>query len=421
MPSTVASTPVGAVLLVESFGSSQIDGIDRCRFAPLPLPELLQRASTLKPGDIVVQVRASEVVWTDTVMVTGQYQHRPRLPYTPGMTYSGVVLQVTPDADGTSQVKVGDRVAIAGWDAGARSLGRYQSFGGLASYAVAPSSAVRRIPSTWSFAEASCFAYGYDTAYHCLVEVGKCKAGESILIHGATGGVGIPAVRIAKLLGLRVLVTTRDESKIDFLKSIGVDECIVLPKAAPILAAAAPGTAATLPPAAKKQRGFSVEVKRLTGGKGVDVVYDGVGGAAITVESMHALRFGGRLLIVGWASTPNVAAAGGKGGSVRPNLIPTNLIMMKSLVIMGAPAMIAAKMDPSVSTRRVKQLEQWFEQGALPPPIVAQTFPLSRAKDALRSRVASGSSVGSTVVTIDDDDVKGLLQTLPPTAARSKL
>ena len=149
-----------------------------------------------------------------------------------------------------------------------------------------------------------------------------------------------------------------------------------------------------------EQKGFARQVKQLTGGKGVCVVYDGVGGDHITVESMRALRFGGRLLIVGWAATPNVAKGGGKRapGTGKPNKIPTNLIMMKSLRVIGCPAMIAIKHDPSLAVRREKDITTWILEGKLPPPTIARAFPLKKMKEAMIAKVKSGSEVGSTVV-----------------------
>merc|ERR1739844_308386 len=127
--------------------------------------------------------KAAEVVWTDTVMATGQYQHQPRLPYTPGFTYSGIVVWVSEEAD-RNGISVTQRVAIAG-NCGPRSLGAHQQWGGCASYAVAPWKAVRPLPPAWSFDEAACFAYGYDTAHYVLVESGRLSSGEVILIQGA--------------------------------------------------------------------------------------------------------------------------------------------------------------------------------------------------------------------------------------------
>jgi len=168
--------------VVVEYGASQQDAIDRCVALQSQSPPTIDQ---VPDGAIVVAVKAAEIVWTDTVMATGQYQHQARLPYSPGMTYAGVVAFASPKAL-KQGVKVGDRVAIAGVcssdhmsyylvgiDAGPRSSGVYQTYGGCASYAIAPVSAIRQFPPNWSFLEASCFAYGYDTAYHALVECGK--------------------------------------------------------------------------------------------------------------------------------------------------------------------------------------------------------------------------------------------------------
>lgn len=362
--------PLGSCALVVEYGEHQRDAVERISIQPQSPPA----SSELQDGDVVIAVKATEIVWTDTIMATGQYQHQAKLPYSPGMTYSGVVVWASPKAL-QEGIRVGESVAIAG-DAGPRSLGRHQKWGGCASYAVAPSQAVRKYPPSWTYGQAASFAYGYDTAYHCLIERGQVKQGESILIHGATGGVGIPAVHIAVMMGLTVIATTRSSEKIDFLKSIGVHHVIVL----------------------DDKKGFSQAVKNLTKGKGVDVVYDGVGGDQITVESMKALCFDGRLLIVGWAATPNVAKGGGERGSPNANRVPTNLIMMKRLNVLGCPAMISAKHDPSIIPKRAKVISEWLLAGKLPPPTIAETFNLDDVKTALTVRIESGSQTGSTIV-----------------------
>merc|ERR1711920_1113952 len=143
------------------------------------------------------------------------------------------------------------------------------------------------------------------------------------------------------------------------------------------------------------------DVKKLTGGKGVDVVYDGVGGDAISVESMRACKFGAMYLIVGWAATPNVAAGGGAGrgqGAPNPNRIPTNLIMMKGLRVIGCPAVISLTAQgpdkgAAILSRRVRDLNDWTFSGQLPAPVVAKSFPLSDIKTALKTRVHSGSEL----------------------------
>mmetsp|Transcript_33204 Transcript_33204/g.105127 ORF Transcript_33204/g.105127 Transcript_33204/m.105127 type:complete len:394 (+) Transcript_33204:69-1250(+) len=368
--------PTGLQCLVKEYGEHQDDAIERCVVVEEQQPPLL---SELLDGDIVVAVRAAEVVWTDTIMATGQYQHQPRLPYTPSGSYAGIVAWASPRAR-LQGVVDGQRVLIAG-NAGPRSSGRHQRWGGCASYAVAPFTAVRKVPASWSFEEAACFAYGYDTAHYVLVESGRLKAGETILVMGASGGVGIPAVKMAKMLGATVIATTRSADKLDFLRSIGADHVVHIGE----------GKGGV--------RRFSNEVKGLTqDGLGVDAVYDGVGSDAITVESMRCCRFGARLLIVGWAATPNVARGRGQRGAPNANLIPTNLIMMKGLHIIGCPAVISTSFDKSIIPRRLKDLHEWTHSGRLPPPTIASTFSLSEVKAALRSRMRSGEEVGSTVV-----------------------
>jgi len=367
---------VGVKVEVVEYGANQEDAIERLRESQQEPP----RRDELEDGDIVVAVMATEIVWTDTVMATGQYQHQARVPYSPGMTYAGKVAYATEAAEAQG-VRVGMRVAVASEGAGPRSLGRYQKWGGCASYAVAHHSHIRVFPEWWSYGEAASFAYGYETAYHCLVECGRVTAGETILINGATGGVGIPAVHLALMLGLTVIATTRSEKKVEFLKSLGVHHVVCLeslPEGLP----------------------FYKRVKELTGGRGVDVAYDGVGGDVITLGSIRSLRFAGRLLIVGWASTPNVAAGGGRRGSPNANKIPTNLIMMKSVRVIGCPAMIATKHDPTLAPRRKKAITEWLLQGKLPPPTISAAFPLSQVRQALLSRVHSGSQTGSTVCTL---------------------
>ena len=379
----VPGLPAGGRVVVAKFGSSQIDA---ARSSLVLEAQPVPTDADLVDGDIVVEVRAAEIVWTDTVMATGQYQHRPRLPYSPGMTYAGVVVGLTAKAAAEFHVSLGQRVAIASPLAGPRSLGRHQSYGGCATYAVAPASAVRRVPDQWSFAEAACFAYGYDTAYHCLVERARVKKGDVVLVLGATGGVGIPALAIAKHQGAVVIAVTRSEAKAALLKQRGADHVISIPAGA-----------ATGP---QQIKAIAAAAKKLTpGNRGVDIVYDGVGGVS-TIAGMRSLKFGGKLLIVGWAATPNVGKAGSptSGGTVKANVLPTNLIMMKSLVVMGCPAMIAAKMDPAVAVRRHRDLTKWILAGELPAPLVAETFELADTSKALLSRINSGGTFGATVV-----------------------
>lgn len=375
--------PTGLHAVINEYGKNQGDAIQRCVELVPQLPPLL---SDLLDGDVVIAIEAAEVVWTDTVMATGQYQHQPRLPFTPSSTFAGIVVWASQMAKKKGVVE-GQRVmSMTG---GPRSSGRYQRWGGCASYAVARADAIRKVPPHWSASEMASLGYGMDTVHYCLVECAGLRGGENILIHGASGGVGIPAVRVAKLLGATVIATTRNAAKRDFLLSLGADHVVCIADES-----------------TGRLRPFRDDVKALTGGRGVDVVYDGVGGDDVSVESMRCCAFGAKFLIVGWAATPNVAAGGGKGrgkGAPNPNRIPTNLIMMKGLRVIGCPAVIAltaqgTEKGREILSRRIRDIEDWTFSGKLPPPVVARSFPLSEVKAALSTRVASGSELGSTVV-----------------------
>ncbi|MBT6490376.1 MAG: zinc-binding dehydrogenase, partial [Deltaproteobacteria bacterium] len=262
---------------------------------------------------------------------------------------------------------------------GPRSSGPYQSYGGFASYAVAPMDAVYPMPDNFTFDQACNFAGNFETAYHCVVDCGKLQAGETILIHGASGATGLAAVQIAKILGATVIATGRSEDKLKRVKEHGADHTICLKRDD-----GEPGI-----------KRFRDEVKALTDGKGVDVVYDGVGGD-ISLETLRCVNFGARFLIVGWASTPLVAKGKGGRGAPNANQLPTNLIMMKGLQVMGCPMVISTQKDPSIRPPRVAKLKEWAEAGKITPH-VSHVFELENAKDALIARW-NGDVLGGCVV-----------------------
>ena len=321
---------------------------------------------TLKPSDVLIKVESGAVSWVDVLMTSGQYQHQPRLPFTPGLEYSGYVLWRGADVD--ESIQVGGRVYVDCFNTGPRTSGDYQSYGGFASYAVAPTEAVHPIPRGFSFDQACNFAGNYETAYHCLITCGELQAGETVLIHGASGSVGLAAVQIAKTVGATVIATGRHDHKLEVVRAQGADHVINT----------------SLPDGERGVRRFRDDVKALTGGKGVDVVYDGVGGD-ISIESLRCVKFGARFLIVGWASTPLVAKGKGQRGSPRANQLPTNLIMMKGLRVLGCPTVISTQVDPSLRPPRVAQLCRWAEEGKL-NPYISHTFALSEARDALEAK-----------------------------------
>jgi NADPH:quinone reductase-like Zn-dependent oxidoreductase len=210
-------------------------------------------------------------------MTSGQYQHPPKPPYTPGLEYAGVVAWRGPAASG---IEVGDSVLVDAFIAGPRSYGDYQQWGGFASYGVAPIEAIHPLPGALTFDQACNLLGNYETAYHCLITRGRIQRGETVLIHGASGSTGLAAVQVAKHVGATVIATGRSDAKLAVVKAQGADHVINTSDLSVLRDA----------------------VKSLTGGEGVDVVYDGVGGD-ISVESLRCMKFGGRFVIVGWAAT----------------------------------------------------------------------------------------------------------------------
>lgn len=328
---------------------------------PMPAPD----PASLAPDAVVVAIESAAVGWVDLLMTSGQYQHAAQPPYTPGLEYAGRVAWAGP---AVAHVRAGDHVLVDGFQVGPRSSGAYRTHGGFASYGVAPAAAVLPVPGALTSDQACCLLGNYETAYHCLVTRGRLAAGETVLIHGASGSTGLAAVQLAKHLGATVIATGRSAAKLAIVAEQGADHVIEL---------------------GADLRALRDAVKALTGGRGVEVVYDGVGGD-LSVESLRCLTFGGRFVIVGWASTPFVAR------DARPNALPTNLIMMKGLDVLGAPTVISTQRDPALRGPRLEAILAWAAAGAL-RPLVSRVFPLAEFRAALRAKW-TGDFVGNAVV-----------------------
>ncbi|HLT34988.1 MAG TPA: zinc-binding dehydrogenase, partial [Enhygromyxa sp.] len=217
----------------------------------------------------------------------------------------------------------------------------------------------------------------YETAYHCLIHRGRLAPGETVLINGATGATGFAAVELAKLIGATVIATGRSPEKLAEVAALGADHTVAI---------------------ADEQggvRSFRDQVKALTGGRGVSVVYDPVGGQ-VSLESLRCVDFGARFLIVGWASTPFVARGKGQRGAPNVNVLPTNLIMMKGLDVLGCPAVISTHRDPSIRVTRLAKLLEWARAGKIRPQVAAR-YPLAEIREAMRAKWAS-RYVGGVVV-----------------------
>lgn len=364
--------PPGQRVVVSEFGADPLAAIEGfAELVPMPAPD----PASLSARDIIIAVKSAAVGWVDLLMTSGQYQHMPKPPYCPGLEYAGVVAWCGGDVRG---VAIGDRVLVDGFLAGPRSLGAYQAYGGFASWAVAPQEAVRQIPGELSFDQACNLLGNYETAWHCLLARGRLQAGETVLIHGAAGSTGLAAVHVAKLIGAKVIATGRSDAKLAIVKAEGADHVIN------IKAADGGGI-----------RAFRDDVKGLTAGAGVDVVYDGVGGE-VSIESLRCVKFGARFLIVGWASTPFVARGKGQRGAPNANLLPSNLMMMKGLDVLGCPTVISTVVDPSIRQPRLEQIWHWAESGKI-RPYVSHAFPLADFKTAMRAKW-NGEVIGGCVV-----------------------
>ncbi|HWU89622.1 MAG TPA: NADPH:quinone oxidoreductase family protein [Kofleriaceae bacterium] len=363
--------PSGVRVIVSELGEDPLDAIEHhAALVPMARPD----PAALSPRDVIVEVRSAAVGWVDLLMASGQYQHMARPPYTPGLEYAGVIAWAGAEAGLT----VGERVLVDGFLAGPRSLGAYQGYGGFASYAVAPREAVHRIPGELSFDQACHLLGNYETAYHCLIARGRLQAGETVLVHGASGSIGLAAVHVAKLVGATVIATGRSERKLAVVRAQGADHAI------DCSAESGPGV-----------RAFRDDVKALTGGRGVDVVFDGVGGE-ISLESLRCVRFGARFLIAGWAATPFVARGKGQRGAPNANQLPTNLIMMKGLDVLGCPTVISTVQEPSLREPRLAQVLRWAEAGQI-RPYVSHAFPLAEFQAAMRAKW-HGEPIGGCVV-----------------------
>ena len=330
-------------VVVEAFGSEPLA-------ATLSWTEQAQPEPA--PGQVVVRVRSAAVGWVDLLMMAGQYQHVGEPPYTPGLEFAGDVAAV---GQGVDRWAVGDRVIADGFQTGPRSSGPHRRWGGFATWALTSESALIALPPRLSYDQGANLLGNFETAWHCLVTRGRLAAGERVLIHGATGSTGLAAAMLARHLGATVIATSRSAEK---LAQVPADHRIVGP--------------------------FREAVREL--GQ-VDVVYDPVGGQ-VTVDSMRCLRFGGRLLIVGWASTPDVVRTGA-------NQLPTNWMMMKSLDVLGCPTVISSVKDPTSRPPRLAAVLHAVDQGLTPH--AGPAYALADFRQALHAKWTS-QHVGGCVV-----------------------
>ncbi|MCP4228126.1 MAG: NADPH:quinone oxidoreductase family protein [Actinomycetia bacterium] len=285
-------------------------------------------------GEILVEVKASAAPLPDTLMLEDKYQFKAPPPYIPGGEVAGVVSAL---GDGVDSLAVGDRI-----------VGGLGVVGGFAELAVVPAAGARVLPDNVEFAESTGLNYAYGTTLYGLKYRGELKEGETMLILGAGGSVGLSAVELGKLMGARVIAAASSAEKLDLCRQRGADETINY-----------------------AEENLKDRAKELTGGKGVDVVYDCVGGD-YAESALRAIGWGGRFLVIGFtAGIPS---------------IPLNLTLLKSCQIVGVffGAMVAR--DPELRDSISRELIDLTASGEL-RPYVSGRYPLEQAGEALRSLI----------------------------------
>ena len=285
--------------------------------------------------EILIKVKAASVNFPDLLMTQGKYQHKPTLPFILGMEGSGVVEQV---GNRVSRFKVGDEVTFGSWGNGA-----------FAEYVVVSESAAQFKSSSLNFEEAASFQTAYLTAYVSLVRRGELIKGENLLVHGATGGVGMAAVQLGHMMGANVIATGTSEDKLKTTLSWGASCYLITHKEGVV--------------------SFRQEVKELTDGKGADVIYDPVGGDVFD-ESIRCINWGGRILIVGFTSG-------------RIPTAPVNMPLIKGFSIVGVRAGEFGRRDPVKGKENIDAVKQLADEGNLKPHI-CKKFSLKEAKEAIK-------------------------------------
>ena len=371
-----SSPGVGVRAVVSQLADDPVQGIHQLRLEEMSVPDV----KSLPEDAVVVSVSHCAVHWVDCLMVAGQYQQAPPLPYTPGMEYTGSVL-----IPGNSNLSVGDEVLVADMiNAGPRSYGAYQAYGGFATYSVAPAIAVRKIPEKLSSAETATLSGAYETAYHALVHCGHIQPGQTALIHGAPGATGLAAVQICSALGVNTVISGGAEDKLDVVEA----QCL--------------GTGRVVGRHNYRAEGANLVADVKNAVKSVDLVYDTVGGLDLARNSLKVLKFGGVFCIVGWTSTPFAGGGRGRGADhSTANTVPTNLLMMKGARLIGCPVAIHTRLQPSIRIPRLKMIDDLVGRGLIKPH-VSHEFPLSDIKEALLAKW-NRKVVGGCVVRCSGD------------------
>ena len=287
---------------------------------PTPVPQT---------GQVLIRIEAASLNFPDLLIVQNKYQMKPDLPFVPGSEYAGVIEAV---GEGVTDLKVGQSVACL------------SGTGGFGTHTLAPAKLCMPLPPGFPAVDAAAFIMIYATSHHALIDRAALKAGETVFILGAAGGVGTAAIQIAKAAGARVIAAASTDEKCALCKTLGADETINY-----------------------TTQNMREVLKALTNGKGPDVIYDPVGGD-FAEPAFRSIAWRGRYLVVGFASGPIPA-------------LPFNLALLKGASIVGVFWGDFARREPQANGAMMAELAQWYAQGKV-KPVIDRTMPMSDLKAA---------------------------------------
>jgi NADPH2:quinone reductase len=321
-----------------------------CKAFGPPESLVLEEVDDPVPGDgqALIDVHACAVNFPDVLMIQDMYQFKPPLPFSPGAEVAGVVSAVGAGVEGVS---VGDRViASPGW-------------GGLAEKVAVNAEAMIPVPDDIDLTHASAFLYAYGTSHYALKDRGKLQPGETLVVLGAAGGVGLAAVELGAVMGANVIAAASTDDKLELCREYGASMTI---------------NYAT--------EDLKSRIRELTGGVGADVVYDAVGGD-YSEPALRSMAWGGRFLVIGFAA-----------GTIPK--VPLNLALLKSCDIVGVFWGAFVGREREKHRQNIAELMEWWREGKLRPH-VSSTYPLEKASDAIRE-LADRRAKGKVVVTVRD-------------------
>jgi len=301
----------------------------------------------IKPTEVLIEVHAAGVNFPDTLIIQGKYQFKPEFPFAPGGEAAGVVKAVGAEV---GHLKPGDRVmALTGW-------------GGFAEEVAVVAQNVLPVPASMELSTAAGFGMTYGTSMHALRQRANLQPGETLLVLGASGGVGLATVEIGKAMGARVIAAASTGDKLEVATRAGADALINY-----------------------SEQSLKAELKTMTEGRGVDVVYDPVGGSLFE-EAFRSIAWNGRYLVVGFAAGGEIPA------------LAANLPLLKGAALVGVFWGAFAQRQPRDNAENFRQLFAWHAEGKL-KPLISQTYPLARGGEAIAA-LAQRQAIGKLVVEV---------------------